>query len=92
MNKIKIAGLILIIAAIAFTGCSKKHLDEKEFTVIWQEYLEREFEESFDEKQSVSQREKILSGILSGYNISLNEMKQYMKRYHEDKYNKIFVK
>jgi hypothetical protein len=83
--------LIIIIVVTALSGCSKKNLTEKEFAVIWQEYLSREFEESFDEKQSISQREKILSELLSANKFSLEEFKSFMKKNHNDKYNKIFA-
>ncbi len=83
--------ILFIIALAAISGCAKKDLTEKEFTVIWQEYLRREFEESFDEKQSTSQREKILTELLSGYKINLEDFKFYMKEKHKDKYNKIFL-
>ena len=56
--------LIIMIIVTALSGCSKKNLTEKEFAVIWQEYLRREFEESFDEKQSISQREQAADGAV----------------------------
>jgi hypothetical protein len=83
--------LILTIITIALPGCSKKNMTEKEFAIIWQEYLRREFEESFDEKQSIAQREKILMELLSTNNFTLEQLKSFMKKNHNDKYNKIFA-
>ncbi|MBN2402252.1 MAG: hypothetical protein JXN64_07610 [Spirochaetes bacterium] len=83
--------IMLMVAIIALSGCSKKSLTEKEFSILWQEYLRREFEESFDEKQSISQREKILAELLSANNFTIEEFKAFMKKNHNDKYNKIFV-
>jgi hypothetical protein len=91
MKKIFIIMIITAIALSSSVSCAGKKLTEKEFSVIWQEYLQKEFEESFDEKQSVLQREKILSGLLSGYGFSTEEFKLFMKENHIDKYNKIFV-
>ncbi|MFH0976508.1 MAG: hypothetical protein V1874_12070 [Spirochaetota bacterium] len=78
-------------AVIALSGCSAKPISEKEFKLVWQEYLRREFEESFDEKQSISQREKILTELLSANKINPEEFKAFMKKNHSDKYNKIFA-
>ena len=83
--------MMIAVFAIAFTGCSKNEISEREFDVLWQEYLRIEFEESFDEKQSVSQRENILKELLSAYKFSLEEFKLYMKKNHDDKYKKIFI-
>jgi hypothetical protein len=83
--------LIIMIMVTALSGCSKKNLTEKEFTIIWQEYLRMEFEESFDEKQSIAQREKILTELLSANNFTLEQFKSFMKKNHNDKYNKIFA-
>ena len=80
-----------MIIMTAFSGCSRPDLTEKEFAVIWQEYLRREFEESFDEKQSIAQREKLFNELLSGTNFTLEELKNFMKKNHSDKYNKIFA-
>jgi hypothetical protein len=86
----KVALIIMIIVTV-LSGCSKKNMTEKEFAAIWQEYLRMEFEESFDEKQSISQREKILTELLSVNNFTLEELKSFMKKNHSDKYNKIFA-
>lgn len=83
--------IIIIIGLMILSGCAKKEITEKEYAVIWQEYLRREFEESFDEKQSIFQREKILTELLSGYKINLNEFKSFMKKNHNDKFKKIFA-
>lgn len=83
--------LFLLVIIIALTGCSKKSMTEREFSAIWQEYLRREFEESFDEKQSIAQRGKILNELLSANNFSLEEFKSFMKKNHSDKYHKLFA-
>jgi hypothetical protein len=82
---------VLIALAMVLPGCSKKNITEKEFAVIWQEYLRREFEESFDEKQSIAQREKIFTELLSANNFTLEDFKSFMKKNHGDKFNKIFA-
>ncbi len=84
--------LIIVILLITFAGCGGgNQLTEKEFNIIWQEYMRREFEESFDEKQSISQKEKILSKLLSEYDVPLDSFKQFVKKNHKDKYKKVFV-
>jgi hypothetical protein len=83
--------VITIFMFVAFAGCAKKALTEREFSVIWQEYLQKEFEESFDEKQSMAQKEKILGQVLSRYRIKLEEFKSYMEKNHNDKFKKLFI-
>ena len=83
--------LILILILTIFSSCSKKELTGREFDLIWKEYLQREFEESFDEKQSIAQKERILTRILSEYKIDLEEFKSYMKKNHNYKFKKIFM-
>ena len=87
----KLFGLIMVMIMLSAAGCSKKDVSKKEFEVIWQDYLKREFEESFDERQSTAQREKIFIKILKEYKIDLETFKSYMKKEQEDKYKKIFL-
>ncbi len=88
----KIICLILVVFLITVTGCTKRTISENEFAQIWQEYLKKEFEESFDEKQSTSQREKLLEDVLKNYELRLEEFKEYIMKEHNDKYKKIFLK
>jgi hypothetical protein len=82
----------LLCACIALnTGCSRQPLNEKAFQAVWGEYIQREFEESFDEKKSISQREDLIKEILKQYKIDAEEFKRYMSKNHEDKYNKVFL-
>jgi hypothetical protein len=73
------------------SGCARPSLTEKEFSAVWGEYLQREFEEGFDEKQSISQREKLLKEVCSRYSIDYGMLKQYMMKNHGDKYRKIYL-
>lgn len=88
-TEVKIIALLFILVLSA-GGCAKKEMTGDKFTLIWREYLKREFEESFDEKQSTAQREKILKNILEDYGVDLKEFKAYMKKEKEDKYLEIF--
>lgn len=82
---------IALILLIVIPGCSQKKISERDFTFIWQEYMQREFEESFDEKQSTAQKEKILKELLSKYKIPLDGFKEYMEKNHNEKYKNIFI-
>jgi hypothetical protein len=83
--------ILITIGFIVLSGCGKKSITQNEFTVVWQTYLQREFEESFDEKQSMAQREKIMTKILSEYKINTEVFKEYMKKNHMEKYQKVFM-
>ena len=87
----KIFGLVMVMIMLSVSGCTKKEISKKEFDAIWQDYIRREFEESFDEKQSTAQREKIFTDVLKEYRIDLEAFKIYMKKEQEDKYKKIFL-
>jgi hypothetical protein len=88
---IRSATLAILFIFTVFTSCVKQPVNEKIFTAIWNEYVQKEFEESFDEKQSISQREKIFKDIASKSSINLEDLKQYMQKKHADKYKKIFL-
>lgn len=85
---ISMAVVLVILMSI---GCSGKKISDAEFALVWQEYLKMEFEEGFDEKQSISQKEKIFKKLLSKYDFDLEDLKAYMIENHKDKYKKIFL-
>ncbi len=80
----------ILLAALPL-GCSRQPVGEGDFAVIWSDYLQREFEEGFDEKQSIFQREKIMRDVVAKYNIDFSEFKKYMQKKHGDKYSRIFL-
>ena len=82
---------ILLIISLLIAGCSTKKFSENEFQIVWEKYIQKEFEESFDEKQSIAQRERIIQEILSNFQVDIEEFKTYMMKNHEEKYKKIFI-
>jgi|GEM_PF-416216 len=84
------AALSLLLAALPL-GCSRQAIGEREFAAVWSDYLQREFEEGFDESQSIFQREKIMRDVVAKYNLDFSEFKQYMQKKHGDKYSRIFL-
>jgi hypothetical protein len=82
--------MMLILLTFLVAGCSENKISEREFQLIWKDYLKTEFVEGFDEKQSTFQREQILRKIVSKYEFSLEELKSYMKKNHREKYRKLF--
>lgn len=79
--------LSCVLSTIAVvSGCIGEQLSEQEFKIIWQEYLTREFVESFDEEQSSQQRREILHNVLSDFNISQQAFYYYCQKKHPDKY------
>ena len=73
-------------------GCSKSGITEKKFDIIWKEYLRQNFVESFDEKQSLSQKEKIFKSIITEHDIVFEDIKIYMMEKEPEKYKKLFLK
>lgn len=82
--------LILCTLMVISIGCMQQQLSEKEFTLLWREYLTREFIESFDEQQSYHQRKKIMSSILQDFNVNPQTFFNYCKAKHPDKY-RLFI-
>ncbi|MCX8124533.1 MAG: hypothetical protein N3F66_10270 [Spirochaetes bacterium] len=82
----KMLHLILCIAMLSFTACIDEKLSQEEFAILWQEYLTREFIESFDEEQSSKQRREIMDAILQDYKVSPQAFYNYCKTKHPDKY------
>jgi hypothetical protein len=82
--------IAVIIICSVMVGCAKKAVTEREFKVIWKDYVQREFEESFAEEQSADQRKKILKDVLSAYGFKLDEFKEYVAERHAGKLNRIF--
>ncbi|HOR94849.1 MAG TPA: hypothetical protein PLZ38_12825 [Spirochaetota bacterium] len=91
MKKIFVPILCIIIMAIA-TGCLHQQLSEDEFTIIWQEYLKREFVESFDEEQSTMQRREILNSVLKDFSINEQSFYNYCRTKHPDKFRLFDIK
>lgn len=81
--------MILIVFSL-LAGCARKKITEKEFNAVWGDYLQREFEEGFDEKQSASQKERIMKEVLAKYKLDLKEFKMYMQNKQADKYGRVF--
>ena len=86
----KFSILLVLIAALG-CGCAQRSVSEDEFNQVWREYLQKEFEESFDETQSIAQREKAFKEICADNRIDYEALKGYMMKKHEDKYSRIFL-
>ena len=82
---------IVLLSALIFTGCSQKSLNKNNYQMLWNDYIQREFEESFVKEQSSDQRKKIIEDLATQYGYSLENVKSYMKKNHADKYSKIFI-
>ena len=82
--------LMMCMICLVPAGCMRQSITEDEFLLLWQEYLTREFTESFDEAQSFNQRQQILNSVLQEYNVNQKEYYEYLKSKHPDKYT-IFV-
>ncbi len=82
----KLSALILCITLLSFTACIDEKISEEEFAILWQEYLTREFVESFDEQQSSKQRREIMDTVLQDFKVSPQAFYHYCKTKHPDKF------
>lgn len=83
--------ILLVLIAVLGCGCAQRSVSEDEFNQVWREYLQKEFEEGFDEMQSIAQREKALREICADSRIDYEALKRYMMKKHEAKYSRIFL-
>jgi hypothetical protein len=86
----KILLVLLSVFASVFVSCGGHAVSEAEFKAVWQIYLSREFEESFDEKQSRAQKEKTLRETVSRTGLDYADFVSFMKKNHPDKYSLIY--
>jgi hypothetical protein len=88
--------IFLIIFAVTFSlaGCSNegKTFTGAEFDVIWGVYAEKLFMESFDEKKSTEQKEKILRETMKSIGVDYNTFVKTMKDRYPDHYGYVFAK
>ncbi|HSV96178.1 MAG TPA: hypothetical protein VLM75_04495 [Spirochaetota bacterium] len=84
--------VLFLCALLFFQACAVEPVTEKDFAAVWKDYLQREFEEGFDEKQSISQREAIFRETAARNGIDYEALKRYMAAEQKEKYEKIFLK
>lgn len=89
---VKPISLLCLCALIFLQACTARPVTEREFRAVWNDYLQREFEEGFDERQSMSQRESLLRETATIHGIDYEALKRYMAAEQKDKYDKIFIR
>jgi len=89
---VKPISLLCLCAVILLQACTARPVSEREFRAVWDDYLQREFEEGFDERQSMSQSENLLRETATIHGIDYEALKRYMAAEQKDKYDKIFMR
>ncbi len=82
--------VLYLCAFFIFQACAVEPVTEKDFAAVWTDYLQREFEEGFDEKQSISQRETLFRETAARHGIDYETLKSYMAVEQKEKHEKIF--
>ena len=85
----KLCALTVYLLILSFAGCIKERLSEDEFSILWQEYIIREFVESFDEEQSSKQRREIMDSVLNDFKVPQQIFYDYLRTKHKEK-SKLF--
>jgi hypothetical protein len=75
-----------------FQACTAQPVTEKDFAALWRDYLQREFEEGFDEEQSISQREALLRETAARHGVDYEALIRYMAVEQVEKHEKIFLR
>ena len=81
---------LCVLLSVSFAGCSSQRISEVEYSAVWQTYLSRTFEESFDEKQSTAQKQKLLAESVKRFGLDYNEFIRFLKKNHPDQYTSLF--
>jgi hypothetical protein len=83
INRMIIMKLVLCtlcLLAVSLAGCAKKHaLDERMYTVVLQAYLSAEFRESFDDKLSMAQKQKLLVAVCGEMGVDHQDFLDYAR-------------
>ncbi len=85
--------IILSVLLLIIISCAPKpaEIDEKLFKNIWQAYVTSEFEESFYEKLSSTQKEQIIFTIAGKAQLSPETIKIFMQQKHPEKYKRVYL-
>ena len=71
-------------------GCGSSAVSEHEYSLVWQIYSSREFEEGFFEKLSSEQRRKLFYEAANKAGADIDGLGAYMKDRHPQAYSQIF--
>ena len=91
MKRLKTA--IMIAAGfmiLTLPGCGSSAVSEHEYSLVWQIYSSREFEEGFFEKLSSEQRRKLFYEAANKAGADIDGLGAYMKDRHPQAYSQIF--
>lgn len=89
---VKRFSVLYLCSFFLLLACTAQPVTEKDFTAVWKDYLQREFEEGFDEKQSISQRENLFRETAAKHGIDYEALKRYMAVEQKEKHEKIFLR
>jgi len=84
--------VIIFIASLAFTACSKAQMDEESYTILRDQIFENIAVKGIDHKLSSEEKKIILSDDLKKYKIDFDLFCNYMQNKHSDDYKYIFEK
>ena len=90
MKRLKTA--IMIAAGfmiLTLPGCGSSAVSEHEYSLVWQIYSSREFEEGFFEKLSSEQKKKIFFEAADKAGADIHELSSYMKDRYPQAYSQI---
>jgi predicted DsbA family dithiol-disulfide isomerase len=82
--------ILCLFLVAGFAGCSGSEISDPQFKAVWQRYLSKLFEESFDQKQSSAQRQKMLQDAARDYGIDYQSVVQYLETKEPDKLKSVF--
>ena len=90
--KRRVKTAVLIIAGfmmLTLPGCGRSGVSEQTYSLVWQLYTSREFEEGFFEKLSSEQKKKIFFEAADKAGADIHELSSYMKDRYPQAYSQI---
>ena len=82
--------LFCMMIGFSFAGCGDRPVSDAQFRVVWNEYLSRSFERSFEKKMSAEEKRALLEKTVSECKVDYVRFVEYLKLKEPDIYKSLF--
>ena len=89
-KRVKTALLAAGLMVLILPGCGNSGVSDHEYSLVWQIYLSREFEEGFFEKLSSEQKKRMFYEAAGKAGADIDSLASYMREKYPQVYPKIF--
>ena len=89
-KRIKTLLLAAGLMALILPGCGNSGISDREYSLVWQTYSSREFEEGFFEKLSSEQKKRLVHEAGEKVGVDIEGFASYMREKRPLIYSQIF--